>query len=414
MPKPNWTVVLLTLLCLYVNTNNVFAQEDPFLEYGIVYSSLPWYNLRGGLDKGFVYMDNADVTAKLNFNELFHWEQDFSIFLYGLGNHGGRATDLMGDFQVASNIQAPKAWRLFEAWAQQNFFEDKVSVLVGLYDLNSEFDVLRPGTIFVNSSFGIGAEYAQSGLNGPSIFPISSVGTRLSIALNDQIKLKVAVLDGVPGNVNHPKSNRIKISADEGALIAFESSFYTSTAGKYKMQRGYVTRRKKVGREHSIPTNDKVNLGGWYYTSPFEFQDGSGRSGQNFGVYLGGQKYWFYSSYDDRYIAFFARYGISAQHYNQLSSALSAGLVLAGSTSEATDYFGVAISSGFNGDCYLSVNPERLKRETAIEVTYSFPFRKWLTLQPDLQYVINPSTAPEINNPLAVGLLIQVSVGRGI
>ncbi|MBR11252.1 MAG: hypothetical protein CMP48_26690 [Rickettsiales bacterium] len=413
MPKTNLTHCLI-IPVLFSFCLSAQAQDDPFLEYGVVYSSLPWYNLRGGLDQGFVYMDNADVTAKLNFNESFNWEQDFSIFLYGLGNHGENLTYLMGDFQVAGNIQAPKTWRLFEAWAQQNFLDDKVSVLIGLYDLNSEFDVLRPGTIFINSSFGIGAEYAQSGLNGPSIFPVSSLGTRWSFALSKQVKLKVAVLDGVPGNVNNPKSNRVHLSSEEGALLAFETSYYTSTTTKYEMQRGYVTRRKKVGRQHSIPTNDKINLGGWYYTSSYPHLDGSGFSAGNFGVYVGAQKYWFYSDYDDRYIALFARYGIAAQEYNQLGSAMSGGIVFASSTSEATDYVGIGFSTGINGSKFMDQNPDREGNETAIELTYSFPFRRWLTLQPDVQYVINPSSIPEINNPLAIGLLIQVSIGGGI
>ena len=408
---PNSTKKLFCFLTVCVLFYPAYGQEDePFLEYEVVYSALPWYNAVGGRDQGFVYMDNADVTAKLNFNTLFNWEQDFSVFLYGLGNHGGSAADLMGDFQVASNIEAPKSWRLFEAWVQQNFLEDRVSLLVGLYDLNSEFDVLRPGTIFINSSFGIGAEYAQSGLNGPSIFPISSFGARLATTLGTQVKLKLAVLDGVPGNPMNPKSNRVKLSEEEGALIAFEGSFLPGSSAELTMQRGYVTRRKKVGREHSIPTNDKVNAGAWYYTSEFRsIADSSLRMG-NWGIYLGGQKYWFYSKYDDRYIAFFGRYGIASEEFNQIGSALSGGVVFGASTSDATDYFGLAFSSIFNGNSYEQTAPSS-RPETAIELTYSFPVRRWLTIQPDVQYVINPGATATLENPLSFGLLIQLTAG---
>ncbi|WP_421870004.1 carbohydrate porin [Marinoscillum sp.] len=402
---------LTSILCFHVCSAQ--QEQQPFLEYELVYSSLPWYNARGGLEQGFVYMDNADVTAKLNFDVLFDWEQDFSVFLYGLGNHGERATDLMGDFQVASNIQAPKAWRLFEAWIQQNFLDDRVSVLAGLYDLNSEFDVLRPGTIFINSSFGIGAEYAQTGLNGPSIFPVSSLGARVATTFGNQLKLKLAVLDGVPGNPMNVRSNRIQLSEEEGALIAFEGSFFPKSSEELTMQRGYVTRRKKVGREHSIPTNDKFNIGGWYYTSQFQSIQDSTMSRGNWGVYIGSQKYWFYSKYDDRYIAFFARYGVANDLYNQVGSALSGGLVFAASTSDATDYLGLAFSTIFNGT-HFTEQTNLDAPETAIELTYSFPIRRWLTIQPDVQYVLNPGTNPEISNPLSVGLLIQVSLGGGI
>ncbi|MEQ8580788.1 MAG: carbohydrate porin [Marinoscillum sp.] len=389
------------------------AQEtsSDILEWEIVYSALPWANLSGGLDQGFVYMDNADVTAKLNVNELFDWEQSMSIFFYGLGNHGGQATDFMGDFQVASNIQAAPSWRLFEVWIQENFLNDRVSALFGLYDLNSEFDVLRPGTIFINSSFGIGAEYAQSGLNGPSIFPISSLGLRLSSSITDQWQVRLAILDGVSGNPANLKSNRIALSKEDGALIAMEHSIYLSSAVPDRINRNYTTRRKKVGRDRDIPTNDKINLGGWMYTAEFpEIGDNSFYQ-PNWGAYIGAQKYWFYSSYDDRYLSMFVRYGVANDRINRIGSAISGGIVFAGSLSEKTDYVGLAFSTAINGKARLEHSPEDERAETALELTYSFPVRTWLTIQPDVQYIINPNTDASIKNPLAIGLLIQASVG---
>ncbi|MCK5873025.1 MAG: carbohydrate porin, partial [Methylococcales bacterium] len=47
----------------------------------------------------------------------------------------------------------------------------------------------------------------------------------------------------------------------------------------------------------------------------------------------------------------------------------------------------------------------------ALELTYSFPLRTWLTIQPDVQYIINPNTDASIKNSLAIGLLIQASLG---
>lgn len=405
--------VLLTFgpLCL--------AQNDStrFLEHEFVYSALPWYTVRGGYEQGFVYMDNVDITAKLNFDALFDWEQDLSLFLYGLGNHGGSASEMMGDFQVASNIEAPRTWRLFEAWIQQNFLNDEFSLLIGLYDLNSEFDVLRPGTIFINSSFGIGAEYAQSGINGPSIFPISSLGLRVSTTVANRIKLKLALLDGVSGDPNNPKSNRISISKSDGLLVAFESSIFHGETINTELDRGYVTRRKKVGREHDIPTNDKINIGGWVYTADFEPITNPNGNMQperklhpNWGVYAGVQKYWFLDRSEESYLAFFGRYGIANDQYNRLGSAISGGIVLSGFVTSRTDHLGLAFSSGINGQRYQQAFGQQEVTETVLEATYSIGFRHWLTIQPDVQYVVNPGTNPMLRNPLAFGLLLQVTI----
>jgi porin len=41
--------------------------------------------------------------------------------------------------------------------------------------------------------------------------------------------------------------------------------------------------------------------------------------------------------------------------------------------------------------------------EMVIEFTYQAQITPWLTIQPDLQYVINPGGANDLNNALVVG-----------
>ena len=48
------------------------------------------------------------------------------------------------------------------------------------------------------------------------------------------------------------------------------------------------------------------------------------------------------------------------------------------------------------------------RRETILEVTYLAQVLPWLTIQPSLQYAINPETDPEIENHLAAGLRFGV------
>ena len=64
--------------------------------------------------------------------------------------------------------------------------------LIGRYDLNSEFYRLQSASLFLNSSFGIGPEFSQSGLEGPSIFPNTSVGARFAIKPIEEIVLRTA------------------------------------------------------------------------------------------------------------------------------------------------------------------------------------------------------------------------------
>ena len=92
-------------------------------------------------------------------------------------------------------------WKLFEAWYQQNLFQEQFSVLAGLYDVSSEFDVISSASeLFVNSSFGTNPTFAFSGKNGPSIFPNVSLGFRAQAKLTENVTLRAVVADGVPGD----------------------------------------------------------------------------------------------------------------------------------------------------------------------------------------------------------------------
>ena len=104
-----------------------------------------------------------------------------SPFAYGLANHGGSISELTGDIQSVSNIEAENSWRLYEVWANVPIKTLNGSLLVGLYDLNSEFDVINTGGLFLNSSHGIGPDFSSSGVTGPSIFPYTSLAVRFKV-----------------------------------------------------------------------------------------------------------------------------------------------------------------------------------------------------------------------------------------
>ena len=52
------------------------------------------------------------------------------------------------------------------------------------------------------------------------------------------------------------------------------------------------------------------------------------------------------------------------------------------------------------------------RTETNIELTWRARVNDWLTLQPDVQYVMNPGTNPAVRNAWVVGLRFNVEVTR--
>jgi carbohydrate-selective porin OprB len=167
------------------------------VELSAVYDGEGLVNATGGIRTGAVYVGILRLQLTVDEERLLRWP-GMTVFLNGLGTHGGHPSRLVGDAQGVSNLEAPGGGQLYEVWLQQNLLGDRISALVGRYDLNTEFYRLQSAALFVNSSFGIGPEFSQSGHAGPSIFPDTSVGVRLAFKPARDVVLRAAVLDGAP------------------------------------------------------------------------------------------------------------------------------------------------------------------------------------------------------------------------
>jgi porin len=76
------------------------------------------------------------------------------------------------------------------------------------------------------------------------------------------------------------------------------------------------------------------------------------------------------------------------------------------------------ISSVANSAISLSAGAKRAARaaglvgasaEMALEVTYQAQITQWLSVQPDLQYIIHPGGNQDLNNALVLGCRVTVT-----
>ena len=203
-------------------------------------------NADGGARRGATFPGAAGVQLTLLPRRFVGW-RGARIFVFALGTHGGAPGDLVGDVQGVSNLEAPAAMRLEELWLQQNLLGNRLSWLVGRYDLNTEFYRLQSGALFVNSSFGIGPEFAQSGRAGPSIFPNTAVGTRVDFKPSPNVVWRAAVLDGVP--VGRPGGGIRLFAPGDGVLLVGEVALVSrpDTVGEPRQRRFRCEGRAGVG-----------------------------------------------------------------------------------------------------------------------------------------------------------------------
>jgi porin len=336
-------------------------------------------NLSGGVRRGERYLDNLDVVLEADLEQAIGW-RGANLHVYGLYNNGKSVSELIGDAQAASNVETgTQAARLYEAWIDQKIGSN-ASIRAGLYDLNSEFDVLDTAGLFIGSAHGIGTDISQTGLNGPSIFPSTSLAARVDVTPAEGWAVRAAVLDGVPGNPNHPGRTTIRLGNGDGALL--------------------------IGEAQAPVFGGKLLFGHWRYTARFDTHQGS-RDRGNAGYYLRGEAP--LVGRDGTLLSGFFRLGTAGGRFNMFDRFASAGFKLTGLVKgRDEDEIGLAFASAFTSRGYRLTNGGG-KTETAVEFTYRAPVTDWLTLQPDVQYVRNPNADPAIDDALVVGLRFEIS-----
>ncbi len=371
---------------------------------------------RGGVARGNDALYDVDLQLQLD-GSAVGWRGGY-LFLYVLGNGGTDPSRHVGDFQGVDNIAAPTTWKVFELWAEQHFFHKRASALFGLYNLNSEFDVIGSSQIFLNSSFGIGPDFSQSGLNGPSIFPTTSLALRLDAVLRSRLRVEAAVLDGVPGKLGDPYGTHIDLRASDGLLLAGEVAYFTpvpGTSGVGEEARERVFHAGTIGREVQPVYSAKIALGMWGYTHTFPTLDPASpsHSGHSYGAYLLGEARVAKQSGDGRGLWAFGRIGFASAVVNQVGTYVGGGLSWRGPWRKRTDdEAGIAVAAARNGTPYMdaqrAAGTPHDRWEVAIEASYQAQLLDWLMAQPDLQYVVHPGMEPHLRSALLMGLRMAI------
>jgi porin len=133
----------------FENLENVIAQWKAFrtkiYDHGILLETTNTVdvlsNVSGGIHRKTAVTGDLDLLLTIDMKKLVPGWDNGTLFVYGLGTYGDDPSKHVGDIQAVSNIAAPNTWKLFEAWYQHNLYK-RFSLLAGLYDVTSEFDVM--------------------------------------------------------------------------------------------------------------------------------------------------------------------------------------------------------------------------------------------------------------------------------
>ena len=331
-------------------------------------------------------LDNLDVTLEADLSRLVGWT-GARLYVDGLNNLGGRPNDLAGTIQGVNNIEVGnRRAKIYQAWIEQQA-GDHVSILAGLYDLNSEFYHNDTSGLLIAPPFGIGSELSATGPNGPSIFPSTALAARLHATIGTTYA-QLAVINAHAGTIGDEEG--VDLSGRDGALLIGEIGW--TGAGKVAVGAWRYTKRQP-----------RIVAPGLTAVPPPRIAEGA---------YLLVEQDIVGSEDKPRFVHGFLRVGVSDGKTTPFSGGWQVGLLIDRPIDGRPDS---ALSIGF-ADGALSAgyrapvaDIDRLPaHERLLELTYSDRLLKHVTLQPDVQYVLHPAGSGALPDALILGLRLQV------
>jgi porin len=346
-------------------------------------------NLSGGIEKGGRPMTHLDIKLKADFEKLIGWSGGSGYFnlIHDAGDriNGHQVGSLTG----VSNIEvAVNTRRLFQAWLQQEFADGRGAVLVGLYPIDTEFQVLDSAGLFVQPPYGASADIALT--RGPSIFNNSAFGFRAKwLSADRSAYVQGAVLDGIPGDPADPRGTHIKFQKGDGIHTIVEIGLKPGDARS--------TEPAPPGKEATEVTEriEKYAAGLWRYSSRVADQLDTNINRLSWGWYALAEKT-LYQAKDGRDLAAFLRISGTDGDSTAIKQAVNVGFrVKALLPGRAEDVFGLAytraaLSSKWRNLQFRDNAMDTRAFEDAWEATYRIQAGKWLAVQPLIQRINHP------------------------
>lgn len=333
------------------------------------------YNMHGGLQQGATFLGMASLGMLLETKKLGLWKNGL-LYIHGKSLHGNSPSEqLVGDFQVISNIDGGEHTYLHEFWYSQSL--GILDITIGLQDANAELVASEIGSHFINSSFGIPSLIAD---NVPTaLFPLTNIGVTVKADLHEKFRIIAAVYDGKPTHFDINKYNTDwKLQKEDGVLRFVELKYLASETNTYKV--GYYNHSGLQEFNDSLQSYDAV-------------------FSRNYGVYgIVDQLLW---SNEERgkSIGLFMQAATSPKSINYHNTYVGGGAVYNG-------------AGGANNALGLAIAHARFKNsktETAIELSYKAQLFENVSLQPDIQYIITPQGS-NIHSSHALAGIIRFSI----
>lgn len=368
-------VAHLLAIPICVISQNINQPKSNIVKFDASYTGDNAINIAGGIKQGATYMGMANARLTFDFDNRTFWKGG-KVHFHAVNIHSTRSlSELVGDSQVTSNIDAGNHTYIQEMWVKQSF--GNFELTAGLQDLNIEFANTASGALYLNSSFGV-LPTISANMCAP-IFPLTTLGFTVKYNLGKNLNWISAIYDGCPVDFSdNPYNIKWKFNRLDGLLTISEIQYNATInqmRGTYKI--GLFSSDQWISKD-----------------SDFNLPDSLSRDIHGFYIHTD-QTIW---KSDTRQLDFFSQLGYSPAKKSTTDFYCGIGFNFNGLFNKnGDDVIGLAVAhEKFNNS---------IINETVIELTYKYSLTENIFIQPDMQYIINPSGTGETLPNAIVGSL---------
>lgn len=379
------------------------------------------YNAHGGYndDKTGRYSDQFGLGVALDLQKLWGWDNTQAKIQFTNRNGQNISNDRIGDPRAGTLSSSMEVYgrghmvRLTQFWIQHQMFDNKLDVKLGYFGEGEDFNTFPCD--FQNLSF-CGSQvgnYVNTWYN----WPVSQPAIRVKYNITPELYAQIGAYSQNPSQLEHGNGFKLSGSGTKGTVIPVElvwSPKVNNLPGEYRVGY-YKSAADAPDVREDVNGNDAVLTGaslrtrsskkGYWFVAQQQLTTHNGDATRGLNIAANATFHDKETNLVDNYQSLMLVYkgpfdarpkddvgiGVARLHVNDDVKKNSQLLNAANGISD------------YDNPLYTPIR----ETEYNVELNYGFHVTNWLTVRPNLQYVVQPGGVDKVDNALVAGLKIQ-------
>ena len=393
--------------------------QNDGIKFDVNYTMESAANLGGGADTNTTmrYSDQWTFGTNFDLEKLLDW-QDAEFQMTITNRDGQNLSDQVADKRTGmlSSVQEVygrgQTWRLTQFWLRKGLFNDVVDLKAGRVTVGEDFDNFD-GNLFQNLALGSG----QAGnWRGDRWFnwPVSQWGGRIKLNITPEVFFQVGFYNQNRANYDRGDGFRLDTSNSEGNLVPVELGWKPTLGaqklpGNYRIGYYYSSANGDVyGSWRNGAYQDQDHAYGGYLLLQQQLTAQDGDVNRGLGVRVQAVMNDHKTSKTDNYqsIAFTWKGPFDARPDDEIGVGAARIHVNSDYTRSLRQQNQANGESSFDSPTYLPVQDGS---EYNYEVYYNAKVTNWMSLRPNLQYVVAPGAVSEVKDAFIGGISANIA-----